>query len=112
MEGMAILFPIKCSCAIQHFEHFFIMTYKEQFAWLSANGFEDIEICSGNSILWRKKYEKFSLDLYWSQHIKRQWTLSIIGQGDDADILICEMPEHADFSTIDSVVFFFDSNCR
>lgn len=87
------------------------MTYKEQFAWLTANGFEDINICSGNSILWRKKYENFNLDLYWSQHPKKHWSLSIIGEGENADIFICELPETVDFSAVDSIVLFFDSHC-
>lgn len=87
------------------------MTYPDQYAWLSAHGFLEVDICSQNSILWRKKYPCFHLDLYWSQWPKTTWALSILDEEGNADIYLTELDEHADFAQLESLISFFDTQC-
>lgn len=84
--------------------------FKKQLKWITRKKFVEVDISSGNSMLWRKQYKRFSLDLYWSQFPNRHWSFSIIGDGENADITICELPEFADFSTLDNLILFFDNH--
>lgn len=67
------------------------------------HGFVDTDICSGNSILWRKKLEYMCINLYWSQHPDPHWTL-YINQIDDFEsrVDIARLPDDFDFSLLTS----------
>lgn len=83
------------------------MTYKQQYAWLTEHGFIDTNICSGNSILWRKTLVNLHINLYWSQYPCKHWSLSI-RQIDDVEMgtTVANLPDDFDF---DLLSVFIDS---
>jgi len=82
------------------------MTYKEQYAWLTDRGFIDTDICSGNSILWRKALGNLYINLFWSQLLYKYWRLSIRHIDDDYEmgITVADLPDDFDFNQLNGFI--------
>lgn len=76
------------------------MTYKQQHAWLGDNGF------SGNSLTWRKEYETFKVELWWSN--AERWELSIVDYTGLGDIPLFSLPDDFDFNKLTPLIKCYD----